>query len=297
MGNNYIFSITPTFTQGLVLGQLSILVLLALVLKYLFFISPESEIETVPFHPLSKTDPSWNKNEQEDACDSPQDTGLESARWFNTLARQVAEVYRAKLQENLTGYDGTEVARRKIEDHANIMRPRGLLDHITVHSVDLGISAPKLSNARVVNDNVRDPSLPMIEFDMAYTDTISISLSTSYLFNYPMSSFARLPVSLTISLSLFESKVILVPPSPASAAPVLTISLPQDFTLNLKTTSLMGSRAMLRDVPKLHELIEYQVRRALAIHGTWKVVLPGLGSLATAQHEVEKEQADRNKQD
>ncbi|OJA10766.1 hypothetical protein AZE42_00318 [Rhizopogon vesiculosus] len=295
MGNNYIFSLTPTFTQGLVLGQLSILVLLALVLKYLFFISPESETETVPFHPLSKTDPSWNKNEQEDACDSPQDTGLESARWFNTLAGQVAEVYRAKLQDNLTGHEGIE-------------------DHITVHSVDLGISAPKLTNARVVNDSVRDSSLPvslqalltqnslslgtqMIEFDMAYTDTISISLSTSYLFNYPMSSFARLPVLLTISLSLFESKVILVPPSPTSAAPVLTISLPQDFTLNLKTTSLMGSRAMLRDVPKLHELIEYQVRRVLAVHGTWKVVLPGLGSLATAQHEVEKEQADRNKQD
>jgi maintenance of morphology protein 1 len=59
----------------------------------------------------------------------------------------------------------------------------------------------------------------------------------------------------------------------------------------------MGSRAMLRDVPKLHELIEYQVRRVLAVRGTWKVVLPGLGSLATAQHEVEKELADRSKQD
>ncbi|KAG1755125.1 maintenance of mitochondrial morphology protein 1 [Suillus paluster] len=294
MGNNYIFSLTPTFTQGLVLGQLSILVLLALVLKYLFFIPPESETETIPFHPLSKTDPSWHQDVEEDT-DSAQEK--ESAHWFNILARQVVEVYRAKLQDNMTGYDGIEVARRKIEDHANEIRPRGFLDHITVHSVDLGISAPKLSNARVMNNNAGDPSLPTIEFDMSYSDTISISLSTSYLFNYPMSSFARLPVSLTISLSLFESKVTLVPPSPASAAPVLTISLPQDFILNLKTTSLMGSRAMLRDVPKLHELIECQVRRVLALRGTWKVVLPGVGSLATAQHEVEKEQAACNEQD
>lgn len=88
MGNNYIFSLTPTFTQGLVLGQLSILLLLALVLKYLFFISPDSETETVPFHPLSKTDPSRNPDTQEDACGIPQDS-LESAHWFNTLARQV----------------------------------------------------------------------------------------------------------------------------------------------------------------------------------------------------------------
>lgn len=38
-------------------------------------------------------------------------------------------------------------------------------------------------------------------------DTISLSLSTSYLFNYPTASFARLPISLTISLSQFKSSV------------------------------------------------------------------------------------------
>jgi maintenance of morphology protein 1 len=31
------FSLTPTFTQGLVVGQLSILLLLAFILRYLFF--------------------------------------------------------------------------------------------------------------------------------------------------------------------------------------------------------------------------------------------------------------------
>jgi len=87
MGNNYIFSLTPTFTQGFVIGQLSILVLIALVLKYLFLISPESDVETVPFT-LSKADHLWNHHVQEDAV-NPKDEGLESARWFNTLARQV----------------------------------------------------------------------------------------------------------------------------------------------------------------------------------------------------------------
>lgn len=87
MGNNYIFSLTPTFTQGLVLGQLSILVLLALVLKYLFFIPPESETETVPFHPLSKSNPSWHQDVKEDDKDSIPEQ--ESAHWFNILARQV----------------------------------------------------------------------------------------------------------------------------------------------------------------------------------------------------------------
>lgn len=46
-----------------------------------------------------------------------------------------------------------------------------------------------------------------MEFDASYTDTLSLSLSTSYLFNYPTISFARLPISLTISLSQFKSSV------------------------------------------------------------------------------------------
>lgn len=53
---------------------------------------------------------------------------------------------------------------------------------------------------------------------------------------------------------------------------------------------------MLRDVPKLHELIEYQVRKVLALRGTWKVILPGMGSLATVQQEIEKEQAASKEQ-
>lgn len=103
MGSSYIFSLTPTFTQGLVLGQLSILVLLALILKYLFFISHESEPETVPFHPLSKTNPSWNQDVLEDAC-SPQGEGLESAHWFNTLARQVSAKLTNSPPNNLMQY-------------------------------------------------------------------------------------------------------------------------------------------------------------------------------------------------
>ena len=203
-------------------------------------------------------------------------------------------------------------------------------DYIQIHSVDLGISAPRLSNARLNPEDVH-PESPLVspqayghkiyianssnqsaEFDLTYTDTLSVSLSTSYLFNYPMSSFARLPVSLTISLSIFNSsvcallflpcgtiascnlflcQVILTPPSLTSPAPVLTITIPPDFTLDLKTTSLMGSRAKLADVPKLHELIQHQVRRTLAANAIWKVVLPGLGSVAEAKQEIREELA------
>lgn len=82
----------------------------------------------------------------------------------------------------------------------------------------------------------------------------------------------------------------MAPPSPLSPEPVLTISFPSEFTLNLKTTSLMGSRAMLKDVPKLHELIEHQVRRVLSSRGAWKVVLPGLGGVAGVTKQGEQDE-------
>jgi maintenance of morphology protein 1 len=51
----------------------------------------------------------------------------------------------------------------------------------------------------------------------------------------------------------------------------------------------MGSRAKLADVPKLHELIQTQVRRLIAQRASWKVVLPGLASVAAVKEEVRKQ--------
>ena len=48
---------------------------------------------------------------------------------------------------------------------------------------------------------------PQVEFDLSYTDTAFISLSTNALLNYPFPGFAKLPLSLVISLELFSCKV------------------------------------------------------------------------------------------
>ena len=50
----------------------------------------------------------------------------------------------------------------------------------------------------------------------------------------------------------------------------------------------MGSRAKLADVPKLHELIQHQVRKILADRAVWKIVLPGLGSAKEFMREEAK---------
>ena len=50
----------------------------------------------------------------------------------------------------------------------------------------------------------------------------------------------------------------------------------------------MGSRAKLADVPKIHELIQDQVRRVLTERGTWKVVMPWLTTVKDVKEELEE---------
>jgi len=272
MGSGYIFSLQPTFTQGFILGQFSILALLAVVLKYLFLDTepaqnaPERVPVSLPVHPTTRPDEKSTHVEPE------------STEWLNALLHQVADIYRSKLRDDLQGVEGDEVLRRRVEDFVNIMRPSGILDRIQVHSVNLGVAAPHISNTRsrlVAGLG----SLERSEFEVTYKDNISISLSTAYLFNYPTIGFARLPISVTISLSVFSCCAVITPPPLSSPVPAFTLTMLPNFTLDLKSTSLLGSRAKLADVPKLHELIDNQLRRALSRRGTFKLVLPGFSNI------------------
>ena len=66
----------------------------------------------------------------------------------------------------------------------------------------------------------------------------------------------------------------------------MTISLAPNFTLNLDTASSIGSRTQLANVPKLHEMIQAQVRRVIAERGTWKIVMPWLTTVKDVKEEL-----------
>ena len=93
---NYIFSLTPTFTQGLLLGQLSILFLLALILKFLFLqvddrpaIGYDPSLYTIPDTTRDGQGPSTKQPKETIFDDLYHENGRESAEWFNLLVRQV----------------------------------------------------------------------------------------------------------------------------------------------------------------------------------------------------------------
>ena len=103
MGNNYIFTLQPTFTQGLVFGQISILCLLAVILKYLFLETSESRIESSTYHPrLDNESLRSHLLPTHDADDAEKDEGEESTEWFNMLLQQASARVLSRSNSELT---------------------------------------------------------------------------------------------------------------------------------------------------------------------------------------------------
>jgi len=85
----YVLTIHPTFTQGFIIGQLSILILLALILKYLFLDSSNEPLMPGLLAPSVTIQESTDTLEPINMESLPSPEGLESAEWFNLIIREV----------------------------------------------------------------------------------------------------------------------------------------------------------------------------------------------------------------
>lgn len=106
MGSAYILTLQPTFTQGLILGQFSILCLLVVVLKYLFF-----DPATAQPYKATSYQPRIVREDEEPATASErgvkaeaeglqgQSEGVESAGWLNIVLHRVRDI---TVNPNLT---------------------------------------------------------------------------------------------------------------------------------------------------------------------------------------------------
>ncbi|WWC68997.1 uncharacterized protein I206_102933 [Kwoniella pini CBS 10737] len=258
-----------TFTQGFILGQASFLVIILLFVRYVVF-SPSEELDTedwrqkrakkakkallsttsVPPPPPAQL---LQKTNYEMATHA-----AESTDWVNVLLAQVLQGYR----NDLLSANGEEGARQRIETWLN---PAGSnlswLDPIEVTSLSLGKAYPLLSNARIRPADGQGRI--RAEVDVDYLDSISLSLSTAVLVNFPRPRFAVLPVSLGVELVSIGGTMSVQLHQPIEERQHVHVSLLPDFHLNLKTTSLLGSRAKLQDIPKLEQLILSRLRSVI----------------------------------
>lgn len=91
MSSGFLIGFKPTFTQGLIIGQLSILILLGMILKYLFLESSQYPHETVAYHQQVNNDAFNPQKSYQTRQTMPEydPNASESTEWFNTLLQQV----------------------------------------------------------------------------------------------------------------------------------------------------------------------------------------------------------------
>ncbi|RSH84858.1 ERMES complex subunit mmm1 [Apiotrichum porosum] len=258
-----------TFTQGFLVGQGAFILLCLLFVRY------------VVFSPADAQDPdAWRQRREERSKKAllsttavpPLPTGhllgtagydmsthpAESADWVNVLFAQVLQGYR----NDLLSTAGEEGARKHFERWLNPpSRTLSWLDPIEVTALNLGKSFPLLSNARIRPADGQ--GRVRAEVDLDWADTVSLSISTSVLINFPRPRFAVLPVQIGVELVAVGGTLSIQIHDPKEQRQHMHVCLLPDFHLNLKTTSLLGSRAKLQDIPKIEQLLVARLRAAI----------------------------------
>ncbi|WOO78930.1 Maintenance of mitochondrial morphology protein 1 [Vanrija pseudolonga] len=258
-----------TFTQGFLVGQAVFLALALLFIRYVIF-SPLEAQDTEGWR--RRRDERAKKSLLSNTAVPPPPASLllsktgyemathppESTDWVNVLLAQVLQGYR----NDLLSTSGEEGARQQFERWLNPPgRQQSWLDPIQVTGVSLGSSFPLLSNARIRPADGQ--GRVRAEIDIDYADTVSLSISTAVVINFPRPRFAVLPVSIGVELQTFGGTLSVVLHDPKGDRQHLHICLLPDFHLNLKTTSLLGSKAKLQDIPKLEQLLVDRFRQAI----------------------------------
>lgn len=309
-----------TFTQGVLVGQLSLIIVVILFVRYVIFEDPEasrnnrrhkkprrSSIISSRRHRPSLADrntkpivPDVLSKLSYDLSTHPPET----ADWLNVLVAQAIVAYRSlvhgELDEESPSSSRGEKARSMVEEALNSVRdgePGFIsIDYITVTEVDFGDQFPLCTNARVRPAD--ETGRMRIEVDVDYSDHVTLSIETKVVINFPTARFAVLPVCLGITLNQLSATVMAeIPPvaiplpvvhDPAAPTPAILLSLDPDFTLCMSTTSLLGARAKLEDIPKVEQLILGRLRGWIVDNLVWPKVrvlkLPGVGSKGAVEN-------------
>ncbi|RUS22587.1 hypothetical protein BC937DRAFT_88348 [Endogone sp. FLAS-F59071] len=270
-----------SFTQGLLLGQLSMILLFIAAVRYLLLedvdakkkrSNPTRALPTIA-KPTSKsqstlppTEHILSKTFYDLVRHAP-----ESVEWLNVLLAQAITQFREDARAN----------GRLIITVDEVLNGGG---PIRVTELNLGDEFPIFSNARIrPSDDLgqmvgcffpkpmsswqNSIFTPRAEIDFDFNDQLSLGIDTHILVNWPKPRFAALPVSLVLIriptsfffLAHLNTKLtveFLITPTDRYIA----ISALPDFELDFAVQSLIGSRTKLEDVPKLADLMTSKLR-------------------------------------
>ncbi|ENH74656.1 Maintenance of mitochondrial morphology protein 1 [Fusarium oxysporum f. sp. cubense race 1] len=273
---------TLSFTQGLIVGQLSVVLVLAAFIKFFIFGDPPSADVTASLRAterrsrtlahkrslLSIRSPANRGDRSQDRSLSRKKSTVlrnpptltigsilskayynvdshqpESLDWFNVLIAQTIAQFRSDAQHDDAILDSLTKALN------GDSRP-DFIDEIRVTELSLGEDFPILSNCRIIPVDEDGVSLaPGKKFDPATAARDGLRLQ------------ARMDVDLSDMLTLaVRTKLILNYPKKLSA--VLPVELAVSvIRLDFEIRSLLGSRSKLHNVPKIAQLVEARLHR------------------------------------
>lgn len=284
-----------SFTEGFLLGQLSVVILIGAFIKFFIFGDPPSADVAAGKRALARRNRSGSSSSALQKIDSKRSASHvlrtpprlttatildktyynvnshqpESLDWFNVLIAQAIAQFRNDAHHD-------DAILTSLTSILNGPQKPGFLSSITVSEISLGEDFPILSNCRVhpVNDDSADQEGPRLQarMDVDLSDFITLGIETKIILNYPKPLTAVLPIALAVSVVRFSGTLSVSflpsssPPTPSSGSPssgppsttptTLAFSFLPDYRLDLSVRSLVGSRSRLQDIPKIAQLVE-----------------------------------------
>ncbi|KAJ1733305.1 ERMES complex subunit mmm1 [Coemansia biformis] len=292
----------PTFMQGFILGQVSMLVLLVVAIKYVLFEEPlgRREAGANGAHGTADDAAAADVASSEAAKRGTivHEGGLGLSR-FTIFSRKPKEPQPGDVAEELarmhkeiltrTGYDlaarGPETCdwltvflaqfiakfRADAERHDRLVR-------VISEALNGALRPSAIDNIRITqfslgSDFLRVTGARMVpsagplkmraELDLALHDEITLGFNTRVLVNWPRPTLAALPVSMVVSLVKFAG-TLAVTFDCAAAEPSLSVSILPDYVLEFDVQTLIGSKAKVQNLPMLTSVICRKLQAAFA---------------------------------
>ncbi|CCC66711.1 hypothetical protein NCAS_0A01530 [Naumovozyma castellii] len=230
-------SISWTFAQGFIFGQISVIILFIIFIKFFFFSEGSSKSKNPPIARSSDTSSlseinllSILKRGKKDSDTDSDDISKpgnadnlsdeqsqiinsilektyyntsadksESLDWFNVLVAQIIQQFRNEI------WLEKETVIKSLNNFLNEKDLGDLLGPITITEIDIGDYFPIFSNCRIttVSNSVGKKNL-QAKIDIDMNDRLAFGVETELMLNYPRAAFATLPIKLNVAIVRFQ---------------------------------------------------------------------------------------------
>lgn len=280
------------FLQGLAVGQVTVLLIFVFFIKFFIFSDTKTPDPKRPSDSILAKFSLIKLGGKERMLDeSEEDANLkkqlsvllektqynvdthepESLGWFNVLVAQAIQQLRleALLKDNIV-HSLNDFIDRKSQDVPDFIK------YIKIKELDIGDNFPIFSNCKIQYSPNTSKNRLEATIDINLDDRLAFGVETQLSLNFPKPLSGSLPIELTVSLIKFQATLTLSLTTGEEFAKAykgvysseedmngyfLMFSFSPEYTMDFKIDSLIGSTTKLENIPKISDIIQYQIKK------------------------------------